>query len=644
MDLALTGEIYSKGSVGFGVASNYRKRYAYNGNFNVRYNRQSVGENEGFEDIRKDVWVTWSHQPQSKGKGRFTANVNGGSSSYTINNPSLVNMQRNLSQQFSSNISYNYSNIFNTPFSINTRANMTQDVASNSVLVTLPDVGINMARQFPFRKQGSMGKTWYEQIGVGYSFMATNKLSNKLITRRPGYVYDHEIPDNREVLPFWSNLPIMFDRALVGAQHNIPVSTSFNIAKHFQVSPSFNYSEYWFPRRFNYSYDETKGGIRADTVEGFSRAGVYNLSTGLSTKLFGTFHFNKKNPETKIQAIRHMMIPTVGFSYRPDFTSERFGYFQEVDVPLANDPTKRRTQVLSVFDGAAYSVPGGRESGSINFNLTNNFEMKVRNKADTANAPKDTKKFTKISILRSLNFSTSYDLIAEEFNLQPLRVSGNTSFLNNLISFNFGANLDPYMYERTAPDEFVNGVRRVSQERVNKFAWNNGGGLGKIDRANFNISTSLSPSTFKGKAGKDEVNPNGTTAPTAETSIVEDLAYIYDDPNEYVNFNIPWTLRFNYSFNYSKPGFAESTITQSANFSGDLKITDKWKVGFNSGYDFRRNQFTQTSLSIYRDLHCWQMNVNWIPFGTYQSFSIDINVKSSMLQDLKLSRRRTWWD
>ncbi len=641
IDLAVTGEIYTKGSRGIALASNYRKRYAYNGNFNIRYNRQDMSENEGVENISKDMWVTWSHAPQSKGKGRFTASVNGGSTSYTTNNPSLVDPQRNLNQTFSSNVNYSYSNIFNSPFSVSARANMNQNVATKTVTASLPDVGVSMTRQFPFKKEGSLGKTWYEQIGIGYSFNATNKLSNTPIGRNSRYVSPYVDPSADSVLPFWSNLSTMFDRALIGAQHNIPISTSFNVLKHFQVSPSFNYSEFWLPRRYNYRFNEELGGIQRDTIEGFTRAGVYNVSTGVSTKVFGTFYFNnEKNPKPRIQAIRHMMIPSVGFSYRPDFTRERYGYFQQVETRNANGDAQ--IQTLSVFEGNAYSVPGGRESGSVNFNLTNNFEMKVKSKTDTV------KEYTKVSLLRSLNFSTGYDLIAEEFKLQPVRISGNTSFLNNLISFNFGANLDPYIY-RLDSTYYVNGERRVNQTRINEYAWKNGGGLGKIDRANFNISTSLSPSTFKGGAGPanqapNPNNPNGVTPPTAESTIDEDMAYIYDNPNEYVNFTIPWTLRFNYSFNYSKPGFAESTITQSANFSGDLKITDKWKVGFNSGYDFRNHQFTQTSLSIYRDLHCWQMNVNWIPFGAYQSFSIDINVKSSMLQDLKLSRRRTWMD
>lgn len=642
VDLAVTGEIYTKGSRGIQLASTYRKRYAYNGNFNVRYNRQNTG-NEAFDNITNDVWVNWSHSPQTKGKGRFSASVNGGTSSYTTNNPSLRNMEQNMNQQFSSNLSYSYNNIFNSPFSFSSRANMTQDVARKTVDLTLPDISVMMNRQFPFKRQGSSGKTWYEQISVGYSFNATNRLTNKPPSRVGNFPVINMNPVLTDSVVAFNldNLPIIFDRARIGGRHTIPVTTSFNVLKHFQVSPSFNYEEFWFPKRFEYAYIPEQEGVRVDTVNGFSRAGVWNASTGVSTKVFGTFYFNRRNKTPLIQAVRHLMIPTVGFSYRPDFTREQFGYFENIQTGFDRneDPL---FQQLSVYQGSVYTIPAGREQGALNFSLTNNLEMKVRSKSDTAT------EYKKVPIIKNLSISTSYDLIAEEFNLSPLRMSGNTSLFENLISLNFGGTLNPYAYELegVSYDERT-GTRRVDQTRINSYAWNEGQGIGRIEQANFGITTSLNSNSLKKGGGKANTTPGVSPSgegPTGTSTVDEDIAYIYDNPHEYVDFTLPWTLRFSYQFNYSKPGFADSRITQSTNFSGDLKITDKWKLGFNSGFDLQQKQFTMTNLSIYRDLHCWQMNVNWSPFGYTQSFSVDINVKASVLQDLKLSRRRTFFD
>lgn len=641
VDLAVTGEMYTKGSRGIQLASTYRKRYAYNGNFSARYNRQNTGT-EAFDNITNDVWVNWSHSPQSKGKGRFSAAVNGGTSTYTTNNPSLRNMEQNMNQQFSSNLSYSYNNIFNSPFSFSARGNMTQDVARKTVDLTLPDVSVMMNRQFPFKRQGSSGKTWYEQISVGYSFNATNRLTNKPPSSVGNFtVINRDLALADSIVAFnQANLPIIFDRARIGARHTIPITTSFNVAKYFQISPSINYEEFWFPKRYEYTYIPDKQGVRVDTVNGFSRAGVWNASTSIGTKVFGTFYFNKRNKTPMIQAVRHLMIPSVGFSYRPDFTRERYGYFQNIQTGFRNE--QPLYQELSVYQGSVYNIPAGRESGSLNFNLTNNLEMKVRSRSDTAT------EYKKVPIIKNFSIGTSYDLIAEEFNLSTINMSGNTSLFDNLVSFNFGGAINPYAYElQSVTYDERTGTRRVDQTRINSFAWNEGQGIGHLERANFGVTTSLNSNSLKKGGSKANTTPGASPSgagPTGTSTINEDLAYIYDNPHEYVDFSLPWTLRFSYQFNYSKPGFADSRITQSTNFSGDLKITEKWNLGFTSGFDLQRKQFTMTNLSIRRDLHCWQMDVNWSPFGYTQSFSVNINVKAAVLQDLKLSRRRTFFD
>ena len=644
MDLALTGEIYTKGSRGFQVSSNYRKRYQYGGNYSLRFNRQNLGE-EGDDNVSRAYWVNWSHAPESRGNSRFSASVNFGSTSFINNNPSIVNLERNLNQQFSSSI--NYSNTLpGTPFNLSARASMVQDVVQGYADIILPDIGLNMQRQYPFRRKGTTGKTWWQQINFSYTGSATNRLSNKPPARNIAGVRVLNAPLSDDPLPLsLDNFPQLFRQVNNGIKHNIPVSTSLNLFKHFTVSPSFNYQEVWYFRKLQYKdFNPELRGIEVDTVNGFNRAGSYSLSAGLSTKVYGFFYFNKNRPNPKVQAIRHMIIPTVSFGYAPDF-----GNRGVQDVVVGRNQEGEVVRPLSIYNGFAYGFPQSGRQGSIGFSITNNFEMKVREKGDTATT------YKKVPLLERLTFSGSYNMLAETHKLSNISISGNTSFLNNLILINFGGTLDPYTYIKDSILVESKGVERIFQTRTNELAILKGEGLGSLRQVNVGFSTNLSSQGLKGKPNKAGPPTGGNISPRGERVLEEGspignelgqqgLAYRYTDPTEYVDFTLPWSLRLNYTLSYQKEGFQEGNITQSANFSGDLKVTEMWKVGYSSGYDFQRNEFTATRLSIYRDLHCWQMNVNWVPFGRWQSFSVDIRVKAAVLQDLKLSRRRSFFD
>ncbi|WP_236612909.1 putative LPS assembly protein LptD [Cesiribacter andamanensis] len=651
LDLAVTGEAYTKGSRGFQIASNYRKRYQYAGNFSLRYNRQNQGE-EGEENISKDFWVSWSHNPQTKGASRFSASVNAGTSSFTNNNPSLNNFERNLNQQFSSNISYSNS-LPGTPFNLSARASLVQDVVRNTADLLLPEVGLTMQRQYPAQWFGRTGRSWWEQINFSYTGTATNRISNRAqatsisgfrIAGAPTDLQPEPIPLNAE------NIGTLFRRANNGVRHAIPVSTSLNLLKHFTLTPSFNYQEVWNFRELRYTdFDAERGGIGVDTVSGFSRASSWNLNAGLNTKFYGMFYFNKRNPTPKVQAIRHMVIPTVGFSYAPDFGDARYGTYQNVVV--GRDPAGNIIErQLSIYQGFAYDAPQAGRQGSITFGVSNNFEMKVREKGDTATT------YKKVPLLERLNFSTSYNLLRDSLKLAPISISGNTSLFNNLITINFGGQLNPYLYRIDSTFRNRQEELQIVQSQVDKLAIANGRGLGRLEQVNVGLSTNLSSAGLKGdtrsqsQAANTAASRRGLDDPLGEGEAMgedlgqEGLAYRYMDPSQYVDFTLPWTLRLSYTLSYQKRGYQPTTIVQSANFSGDLKVTEKWKVGYTSGYDFTNHEFTATRLSIFRDLHCWQMNVNWVPFGRFQSFSVDIRVKSAVLQDLKLSRRRSFWD
>lgn len=648
IDLAATGEIYSKGSRGFAVASNYRKRYAYNGVFNLRFNRQDIGQELGetTEQISKDFWVTWSHTPQARGNSRFSASVNAGTSSYTTNNPSLRDFERNINQQFNSNISYN--TVFpNTPFTLGLRANLVQDVQRGTVDLTLPEASLMMNRIYPFRPAGTSGKGALSQLNLSYNMTSIFQVSNKPPAAGSA-INAREFEE--ETVPFdFDNADYLIENARAGVRHTIPISTSFNVLKYFALTPSFNYNEYWFFKSLEYTgINSAATGVQVDTLQGFERVANFNTSAGLSTKLYGFLYFNKKNKNPKIQAIRHLMLPTISFSYQPDFTDERYGFNQQVITGYEDDGSPIISD-LNRFQGFAYNPSVGREQQSVSFSLANNIEMKVRDKTDSTGEA-----YKKVPLLERFNFNTSYNFVADSFNLSPISFSGNTRLFNNLITINFGGRINPYIYELDSIYFDSNEERRVRQRLVSQYAWDNGQGIGNLESFNVGFNTSLSPNAFKAGSA-DRKDPNAGAIPPSdrvggefgdEDDIVRNelASTIYDDPSRYVDFTLPWTLRLTYNVNYTKRGFEESTIVQSARFSGDLKLTDKWKLGFNSGYDFENKDFTQTSLTIFRDLHCWQMNVNWVPFGRFQSFSVDINVKSALLQDLKLSRRRTWFD
>jgi hypothetical protein len=325
-----------------------------------------------------------------------------------------------------------------------------------------------------------------------------------------------------------------------------------------------------------------------------------------------------------IEAIRHILNPSIGFSYRPDFSDPKFGMTKEIQVD-----TNGKIDRLSPFANAVYGgAPTRGESGSVNFSVSNTFEMKVKNKKDTTGK----EPFKKINLLDNLNFGSSYNLAADSFQLAPINISARTTLFGNL-NVNLNGIVDPYAFQ--APVLNAEGKEIKAQRRTPVYAWNASKGIGQLSSFNLALSTSLNP-----KAREKKTSPKKKLTPQDE----RELDFINANPDLYVDFNIPWNLNLAYNLTYSKSGFAKSAIVQSVTFSGDVNLTAKWKVGFNSGYDFVNKTLVYPNINIYRDLHCWEMRFNWVPTGNRGSYSIDINVKASVLQDLKLSRRRSWFD
>ncbi len=620
VDLNLTGELYSKGSWGINAASSYSKRYAFSGRFSAKYNNQT-GLTEGDSTVSNDFWVNWSHSPQSKGSSRFSASVSAGSSTYNQNNPT-TDLRNTMSQDFNSSV--NYSKTFKgTPFSMSASSRLQQNVNSGLVNLLLPELAFNMSRIYPFKFGATSAKNFLQKISFSWNMNSTNRATNNKIGTQSFDVLGYN-PANDTIVPL-SELGLngLWARAQNGMRHQIPISTSMNIFKFITFSPSFNYSELWYYKELRYAWNDEAAAVKIDTLNTFSRANQYSASGSFNSRLYGTLNFRGE----KIQAIRHVMTPSFSMSFSPDFSSEKYGYYQQVQIDsLGNE---RR---LSKYEGFVYGTPSAGESATASFSLSNNLEMKVKTKKDT------TEKSRKVVLLDNLSLSSSYNFLADSFRHAPIRIGARTKIFNKKLDISFNSTLDPYIYQLDSTYFTSNGDKKTAQRKRNIYAWDAGGGFGQITQATLSMGMSLNPKARESNNTKEEeLGPL-----TAEEEM--QLQFIKNNPELYVDFDIPWDLRFNYNVNFRKKGHEEADIIQALTFSGSITFTEKWNMNFTSGFDFESLEFTQTNFNITRDLHCWQMNFSYIPFGRYQSYNLAINAKSSLLQDLKINKQRSWFD
>jgi hypothetical protein len=620
VDARFLADIYSKGSYGFSSLANYKKRYSYSGNVDIRYANRRAGD-DNLSSVGEDFWVNWSHVPETRGSSSFSASVNLGTSTFNERNSFSANNY--LSSSFSSNVSYSKT-FKGTPFSMSINARQQQNVVTKEVNMDLPTLNFNMNRIYPFKRGSSSAKTWYEKISFSYTMSAQNTISNAPVSSQAfggAQILQESNTLNDSILPLkLKNLDPLLDRMKNGMKHSVPISTSFNLFKYFQVSPGFNYEEYWYLNRLDYQWLPTVKRLDIDTIRQFSRAFNYNSSISFQTRLYGIFFVKRGG----IEAIRHIINPSIGLSYRPDLSDPKYGMARDVQVDSLG-----RQERLSPFANAVFGgTPSRGKSGSVSLSISNTLEMKVKNKKDTTGK----EPFKKINLFDNLNLSTSYNLAADSFQLAPLNISARTTLFGKL-NINLSGVVDPYSYTQPILNE--SGTVVKAQRRTPTYTWNAGKGIGQLSTMNLAMSTSLNPKAREKK-----------TLPKKNMSMQEEreLDFINANPDLYVDFNIPWNLNLSYNITYSKTGFAKRELMQSVTFSGDVNLTKKWKIGFNSGYDFVNKTLVYPNINIYRDLHCWEMRFNWVPTGNRGSYSIDINVKASVLQDLKLSRRRSWFD
>ncbi|MDB5135500.1 MAG: LPS-assembly protein LptD [Mucilaginibacter sp.] len=610
IDLTNTATLYSKGSYELNTSARYLSRYEYSGNVSLSYSSTNYGLPG--DPANKDFHIDWSHQqnPNANPGSTFSASVNAGTSGFNMHNPATVayNIPTLTSSSLSSSISYG--KVWaGTPFNLTVALSHSQDLVNKTVTLELPTFSFNMSTISPFDSKDRVGEQkWYQKITVGYSLQGTNKVNN--------------VP---EAQLFQS--ATLSKRLQNGFQHQIPIGFNQTLFKNFQFSTGVNYTERWYfqtiHERFARGSVPGRDSLVYDTVGGFKRAGEYSVSAALSTKVYSTLTF--KN--SKIRAIRYVATPSFSIGYHPDFSDPSFGYYQTA-VSSATIPYQVSTQRYSIFQNAVYGGPSAGKQAGVGFSLDNNIEAKVRPKStDTSTTDK------KIKILEGFTISTFYNFAADSFKLSAISFSGHTSFFKEKMNVTFGGTLDPYVTQ--VKDSISNGAIYRYKVPVNRFTFQNGK-FPALTQFNVSASASLNPALFKPHVA---AQPTGPTLQTMSPEQSQKLALLNSDPSAYVDFNVPWNVSLNYSFNYSN-SYTATNVTNTIQLSGDVNVTPKWKVQYTTNYDVRAGRLSSaTSFGIYRDLHCWDLSMQWLPFGYYKSYNVTLRVKAAILQDLKLTKR-----
>lgn len=606
-DLRLTGDIYTRGSWAIKPLINYSKRYKFSGSFDFNYAVNVFGV-KGTSDYSKgkDFFITWSHRqdPKARPNSVFSASVRAGSSKYNRYSPLSFNDY--ITNTFSSSITYDRR--FGDFGNLTTSLRHNQNTTTHAVSLSLPEASFNVNRIYPFKRKHTVGDMkWYEKISLAYNMNLRNEVNT----------YD-SLLFSRDI----------FNKMMSGVQHTVPISASFNIFKYFNWSNSINYNERWYLKtiRKHWSPDTVyvngkmfPGMVITDTINGFMAARDYNFSSSIGTTLYGTKLFKKGF----LKGIRHVIRPSVGFSFTPNFGSERLGYWKTVQTDNTG-----RTEKYSVFGGSGtfyplFGTPPMQKSGAITFNVGNNLEAKIASKRDS------TGEGQKIVLIDNLSLSTSYDLARDSLRWAPISISAYTTLFKR-VQLNFSASLDLYHYDEKG-------------HRVNKFEYEVSKRLFNLTNSGWNLSFSydLNP--------KSNNNQHSHTHNHAMHEHEEEYLYELADINSnglFIDWNNPWSLRFSYNLAYNSyltynPRKMDRKIsTNTLSLDGSISITEKWKLTAQSGYDFKQKEFTYTRLSIARDLHCWEMNFSWVPYGPMKQWNFKINVRANTLKDLKLEKRK----
>lgn len=621
-DLKLLGEIYTKGSWGLSVASNYRKRYRYNGSFFFSYQNTKNGD-KGMPDYTEQTSfkLQWSHRqdPKSNPFSSLSASVNFASTSYERNNLNSMYNPQSYTQSLRTS-SVNWSTSFSSlGMTISGSANLSQNMIDSTVSLTLPDLNISVSRFYPFKRKHMAGKErWYEKISMSY----TGQFSNSIDTKEDKLFKSNLIKD-------WRN----------AFQHNIPINANFTLFNYININPSFNFTDRMYSNKVMKSWDEQAQTERADTTYGFYNVYNWSMSIGASTKMYGFWVPSKKIFGDKIQAIRHVLTPQVTFSYAPDCGSRYYETYQKTDA----DGNVSLVE-YSPFENGLFNVPSRGKTGSVTFDLSNNIEMKVK-------SDKDSTGYKKLSIIDELGFNMGYNMAAKEKPWSDLTVRLRLKWWKNY-TFNLNAVFATYAYELDDNGRpYVSNHTEYSKGRFGRFQ-----GLSQ------NISFTLNPEKLKKwfGGGDDEEDATEDDNTGIESNVDDDMVNGQNgarkknagkaetDADGYMKFSMPWSLTFGYGITMrenTSGKFNTKTMrypyafTQTLNFSGNIRISDGWNISFSSGYDFENHDLSMTTASLSRDLHCFNMSCS-VVLAPYTSYNFSFRCNAATLTDaLKYDKR-----
>ena len=592
VDLSLLGEIYTNLSWAGEVKSNYYRRYRYKGLFDIRLGRTFTGirGDPNTFNAYSDFKLTWQHDQDAKANpySRFSANVNLQSRNY---NKNTTNRQDYFNSTTTSSISYNAK--LGSYLNLAATARESYNAQTGVMNIKLPSITLSSVTIYPLRRKKPVGGyRWYENISLSYVMNAEDN-----ITAQDSDLFKQ----------------VTIDRMQYGIQHSIPLSSTVKVLKYFSWTNSITYHERWHWSTINKNYDTATGALTIDTVRGFRSNRDFSFTSNLSTRVYGMFQF-KHGP---LKALRHVINPSVGFNFRPDFGAAHLGYWKEY---TDNTGYVHR---YSIFEQSLYGGPPDGRSGQLRVSIGNNLEVKVQNPFDTAAEVK------KVTLIENLAFSGSYDLAKDSLNFSNLSVTGRTTLFRSVV-INYSGSFCPYV---------IDSIGNMH----NRFLWKEERKLFRTQNSTWSaqLSLNLNNNTFKADGEKSKGQPVYSLLQTP---------YNYSSTmlmGGYVDFSVPWNISVSYSFSHVSSYVArernlKSETIQSISLSGNLSLTPNWKLAMTTGYDFVNHGMSYTTIDIYRDLHCWEMRFSWVPFGYYRSWSFQINIKADALRDVKYEKRESY--
>jgi LPS-assembly protein len=593
-DVTMRSNIYTYGGWTLSINPKYFVRYKYQGNFNFELQNTRTLNESGFtkDEFNKSRTfnIMWSHSQDTKAHPgtTFSASVNAGSTKFNENIPN--NPIRNYNNMLQSSISWSKTSL-DGKYNLTVSATHNQNSNLRLQNISLPNVGFTVNTIYPFQKKEPIGTPkWYEKLGVGYAGNLRNQFS----------FYDTAF-----------NIKRILDTAQFGAEHSLPISLTLPALGPFLVSPSISFSQLWFGDRHDIYWDSARQRVDTIMQRGFYTASRMSYGFGINTRIFGTFKFPKSKNQLQI---RHEVKPTIGFNYTPDLVSQ---HWKRIQVDSAGN-----TALVSDLGNSVYSMYSPGKSGSIVFGLDNLLEAKVKNNKDTTGD----EPYRKIKLIDGFSINTGYNLLADSLNWSDISMNLRTTLFKK-VNVTGNALISPY------------GVDTLGNE-INQLLWKQGK-IGRLTNAGLNISTSLQSKSTSGKTAEQRIQGNQTLTMDEQMS---ELQYVRNNPAEFTDFDIPWTLQLAFAASLSRlqrSNFSYvNQFNSSLNVNGDFSLTPKWKIGGNMIYDIKNTKIGMLTMYITRDMHCWQLSINVTPIGITRSFSIVLNPKSGLLRDLRINRSR----